>query len=63
MKEIHFNNNLFLGFDFSEEDLETLIVSRKDGEKIRIVNVLFGEDAKDIYNKLVTPSHKTEKGQ
>lgn len=47
--------SLLIGYDFSEEDKGVLIVGRKaEGENIEVVNAFEGEEAWELYKKLIT---------
>ena len=45
---------LTVSFDFNPpNDIATLIVARRDGDNIKIINELRNEDALEIYDKLI----------
>lgn len=45
---------LFIGYDFSHgKDMTTLTVARRIKGKIEIINVHQGEEARDLYQKLI----------
>lgn len=47
--------SLLIGFDNSQRDNPLLIVGRKNkGQKIDIINAFSGEEAKELYQKLIT---------
>lgn len=44
---------LIITFDYnSPTDIPTLLVSRREGERIRYLNAIDGNEAIEIYNKL-----------
>lgn len=43
---------LTITFDYSSSDVPTLLVSRREGERIRFLNSITGDEAVEIYNKL-----------
>lgn len=45
---------LIIGFDSHPTDIDTLIVARKSGEKLVVINRLWGSEAVDVYNKLIS---------
>jgi len=52
------SDSLLVGFDFSHgKDNTVLIVGRKrPNESVEIINAFQGEEAEELYNKLVTQS-------
>ena len=47
---------LLVGFDNVNGDITTLIVGRKrPNQSINIINALQGDEAKELYERLVTP--------
>lgn len=44
---------LVLGFDRSPSDDACLVIARKDGENIVVINTINGEAALDAYKKLI----------
>lgn len=47
--------SLLIGFDILQRDNPLLIVGRKNkGQKIDIINAFSGEEAKELYQKLIT---------
>ena len=47
--------SLLIGYNFSEEDKGVLIVGRKaKGESVEVVNAFEGEEAWELYKKLIT---------
>lgn len=55
--ELPLNDTLLVGFDFTHgKDNDVLIVGRKNGKTIDILNAFQGEDAKALYELLVTKS-------
>lgn len=52
-------DSLIVSFDFnSSKDAATMIVARNNGGRIKFLNAIFGDEAKDIYNKLVEDSER-----
>lgn len=43
---------LVIGFDCSPSEIATLAVARKEGEKLMVVNMVYGKEALEIYDKL-----------
>jgi len=53
--EMPLNDTLLVGFDFTHgKDKEVLIVGRKNGDTIDIVNAFQGDNAKALYELLTT---------
>lgn len=54
---------LVIGFDSHPLDIDTMVVARKSGEKLVIINVIRGSEAVEIYNKLIgnKTNHKNKK--
>jgi len=54
---------LVIGFDSHPPEIDTLIVARKSGEKLLIINTIRGSEAVDVYNKLIgnKTNHKNKK--
>lgn len=53
------NNTLLVGFDFTHgKDQNVLIVGKKNGKTIDIINAFQGEDARALYDLLVTKEQK-----
>jgi hypothetical protein len=53
--EMPLNDTLLVGFDFThDKDKNVLIVGKKNGEKIEIINAFQGENAKAMYELLTT---------
>lgn len=53
--EMPLNDTLLVGFDFTHgKDKEVLIVGRKNGDTIDIVNAFQGDNAKALYELLIT---------
>ena len=47
---------LLVGFDNANGDITTLIVGRKrPNQSIDIINALRGDEAKELYERLITP--------
>ena len=46
-------DNLIIGFDSHPPEIGTLVVARKTGEKLVIVNTLRNVEALNLYNKLI----------
>ena len=44
---------LYIGVDFSPNDRDVLVVMRKTGDEVYVVNTLKDEEAVEIYNKLI----------
>ena len=51
--EIKTEDCLALGFDRAPSDYATLVVSRRNGENIVVLNTIRGEDALEAYKKLI----------
>lgn len=48
-------DSLLIGFNSSDKDSTVLIVGRKTpGEVVEIINAFQGEEAKELYKKLIT---------
>ena len=59
MKNIPTSDTLLIGFDFTHgKDVGVLIVGRREGKSTNIINAFQGEEALDIYKKLVTKKEK-----
>lgn len=55
--EMPLNDTLLVGFDFTHDrDKNVLIVGKKNGEKLEIINAFQGENAKAMYELLTTKS-------
>lgn len=55
--EMPLNDTLLVGFDFThDKDKNVLIVGKKNGEKLEIINAFQGENAKAMYELLTTKS-------
>ena len=53
--EMPLNDTLLVGFDFThEKDKNILIVGRRNGKAIDIINAFQGDDARALYDLLVT---------
>lgn len=52
-EEKYTNDCLLVGVDFSPNDTDMMMVMRRKGDEIYIVNLLKDEEALDIYNKLI----------
>ena len=53
--EMPLNDTLLVGFDFTHgEDEEILIVGRKDGDTLEVVNAFQGGNARALYELLTT---------
>lgn len=53
--EMPLNDTLLVGFDFTHgEDKEVLIVGRKDGDALEVVNAFQGGNARALYELLTT---------
>lgn len=49
------SDRLIIGVDFSDgDDWDTLVIGRQTESGAQIVNVLLGEDAREMYKKLTT---------
>ena len=44
---------LIIGFDSHPPEIDTLVVARKSGNKLVVINRLSGDEAVDVYNKLI----------
>ena len=55
------NDTILVSVDFTQGDVGVLIVGRKwPNESVDIINAFQGEEALDLYNKLITPVKKEE---
>lgn len=55
MKKLNVNESLLIGVDFTRgEDTGILIVGRQTAGVVNIVNAFQGQEAADIYRKLIT---------
>ena len=53
------NDTLLISIDIREGGSALMLIGRKrKGEMLEIVNTFQGEEAKDIYNKLITKKEK-----
>lgn len=53
--EMPLNDTLLVGFDFTHgKDNDILIVGKKAGKTLKIINVFKGENAKAMYELLTT---------
>ena len=53
------NDTLLVSIDIREGGSALMLIGRKrKGEMLEIVNTFQGEEAKDIYNKLITKKEK-----
>ena len=53
------NDTLLVSIDIREGESVLMLVGRKrKGEMLEIINTVQGEEAKDIYNKLITKKEK-----
>lgn len=52
---------LIVSFDSYPLEIDTLVVARKSGEKLVVINQLWDNDAVDVYNKLI--GNKTNRGK
>lgn len=52
-------NHIIIGVDFSNKnDIETMVVIRiRNDQSINIVNVFQGDEARELYEKLITKNH------
>ena len=55
-----FSDTLLVGFDFTKGSDETVCVvgRRRMNESVEILNAFQGQDAKELYDKLVTMKEK-----
>lgn len=52
--EVPLNDTLLVGFDFTHDaDNNVLIVGRKNGKELDIINAFQGDDAKAMYDLLM----------
>lgn len=55
MDKLEVNECLLVSVDFTKgEDIGILIVGRQKNEKVDIINAFQGQEAVDIYKKLIT---------
>lgn len=51
----YLSDSLLIGVDFSEKDKGVLIVGKKRlNESVEIINAFQGEEARELYEKLIT---------
>lgn len=51
----YLSDTLLIGVDFSEKDTGVLIVGKKRlNESVEIINAFQGEEARELYEKLIT---------
>lgn len=48
-------------FDYNPPDMPVMVIAREDGEKIKSVNSLIGNEALEVYKKLVGNKGTKEK--
>ena len=46
------SDRLIIGYDLCGDDVACLVVGRKQGRGINIINRFYGRDAEDMYEKL-----------
>ena len=57
--EMPLNDTLLVGFDFTQDrNKNILIVGKKNGEALEIINAFQGEDARALYDLLITKEKK-----
>lgn len=57
------SDTLLVGWDYSHGDIPILIVGRKvPGDKADIINQFQGQEAKDLYERLVTKNGLVKTG-
>ena len=55
------NDTLLVSIDIREGGSALILIGRKrKGEMLEIINTFQGEEAKDIYNKLITKKEKSD---
>lgn len=47
------SDGLIIGYDKSDKDITCMLVFKKYGEKVVMVNEIFGNKAEELYNQLV----------
>ena len=53
------NDTLLVSIDIREGESALMLIGRKrKGEMLEVINTFQGEEAKDIYNKLITKKEK-----
>lgn len=53
------NSTILVGFDFTHgEDNRIMIVGRKQGKTIEILNAFQGDEAEELFRKLTIPASK-----
>lgn len=52
---------LIISFDSHPPEIDTLVVARKSGEKLVVINRFWDSEAVDVYNKLI--GNKTNRGK
>ena len=54
--EEHMNDCILVSVDFNHPDTKVMVVGRKrPNESVEIINALQGQEAEDLYLKLITP--------
>ena len=55
------NDTLLVSIDIREGESALMLIGRKrKGEMLEVINTFQGEEAKDIYNKLITKKEKSD---
>ena len=64
MKKLPYNDGesdvLILGYDQGDKDKPSIVVCRKRRGGLNCVNTIYGGEAVELYQKLVTPSPKPD---
>ena len=55
-------DTLFVGFDDASGDIPVLTVAKRDGNEMHFINVFQGEEAREMYKKLSTPTTSATDG-
>ena len=53
MNKEYVSDELTISVDFSPSDEDCMVVARRKGDEVYIINMLANEEAIEIYNKLI----------
>lgn len=52
---------LIIGYDFSNgKDINVLTVGKRNNDKVEIINIFYGGESSDLYQKLTTVNEEVE---
>jgi hypothetical protein len=61
MNKLKVNESLLVGVDFTnDEDVGVLLVGRRENGTVKIINAFQGQEAIDIYKKLIDVEKKED---